>query len=888
MNNFLTEEYYMTRRHGDAQTRRVLTHKTLFDRKLAYLRSSLLFPSWEGLGVGSASSCCLLPPVPILGGVRGGFCFLTLVALLLPQGVCAQIIPDNTLPTNSAVQATDTITTITDGTTVGNNLFHSFSQFNLSYGQTAHFNNLTTISNIITRVTGGQTSKIDGIISANGTANLLLINPSGITFRSHAQLDIGGSFLASTADSMIFEDGSLFSANNPNTPPLLAINVPVGLQYGGNPGAIRVENTGHSLTYTGNPIFSPLDKNTTPLGLRVESAQTLALVGGEVSIDGGILTTENGQIEIGSVAQGQVALNPVAKGWTLSYPEVDQFDNINFSTAALLEASGNGGSGIQLAGKQITMTDGSLVLTNNQGNLPSGKIAVIASESVMLSGITSNLIFSGLRAQTVAGGKGAEIFVAAPSLSLQGGARIQSISLGNGEGGDINLEVPQSIQVIGASPLRSTSLSGITANVLSSGNGGSINVSTTHLRIFGGAAVASVTDSTGDAGNVTINAKDLVEVIDFNRISPGNRTRSALAAATRSSGTGGQMTINTARLIVRDGGRVTTSTLANGLGGNLKINASESIEVSGVGEGTSFKSTIASAAEANLPFQRIRRLPPIPRGDAGTMTINTPSLRVFDQGRVGVDNQGFGNAGELNINASQILLDTEGIISASTESGQGGNITLHVPDLLLLRRGSQITAEAGGIGDGGNITINSAAIALLEGSLINANAVQGAGGNIQITLQGIFLSPDSAITASSQLGVDGMVQINDSLLDPSSGLNQLPQDVTEQTDKIVAGCTADINSQFMITGRGGLPEDPTATIRGQTIWQDLQDFSTETTVSNSDSTNHSLVRAKPMLPEQVVEATGWIVNKQGYVELVAHLPRENFSVGMGCNVSDKQ
>ncbi|NES24178.1 MAG: S-layer family protein, partial [Symploca sp. SIO3E6] len=187
----------------------------------------------------------------------------------------------------------------------------------------------------------------------------------------------------------------------------------------------------------------------------------------------------------------------------------------------------------------------------------------------------------------------------------------------------------------------------------------------------------------------------------------------------------------------------------------------------------------------------------------------------------------------------------------------------------------------------GNITINSAAIALLENSLINASAFQGAGGNIQITLQGIFLSPDSGITASSQLGVDGMVQINDSLLDPSSGLNQLPQDVTDQTDQIVAGCTADANSQFMITGRGGLPEDPTAIIRGQTIWQDLQDFSPEATVSNSDSTSYSLVAAEPIPPDPVVEATGWIVNQQGYVELVAHVPRENFSVAYGCNLSNK-
>ncbi|NES24179.1 MAG: filamentous hemagglutinin N-terminal domain-containing protein, partial [Symploca sp. SIO3E6] len=760
--------------------------------------SCFLFPSLEGLGVGSASF------------------LLTLVTLFLPQRICAQIIPDNTLPINSAVQTTDTTNTIINGTTVGNNLFHSFSQFNLSQSETAYFNNLTTITNIITRVTGGQASTIDGILSANGAANLLLINPRGITFNSNAQLNIGGSFLASTADSLVFADGSIFSASNPNTPPLLAINVPVGLQYGANPGGIRVENTGHNLTSAGNPIFSTLDKSSNPLGLRVQPNQTLALIGGEVTVDGGLLTAESGRIEIGSIVQSRVNLNSTANGWTLNYPEVDQFGNIEFTAAALVDTSGNGGSGIQLVGKQITMTDASLVLVDSQGNLPGGKIVLQASESVTISGNSPPGIFTGLRSQTVAAGKGAEILVSSPSLILQEGSRIQSISFSNGEGGDINLEVPNLVQLIGASPVRTGATSDIAANVLGSGNGGNIKVSTTNFSALDGGGLAAVTDGAGNAGNVTINATNSVEVIGFNPLST-NPTRSILAAATRSSGAGGQLTINTGRLTVRDGGRITASTIANGLGGSLTINASESVVVGRIGEGTSLRSIIAAGAEANLPIHRIRGLSPIPAGDSGTMTINTPKLIVFEQGRVGVDNQGLGNAGELKINASQIRLDTEGIISASTESGQGGNITLNVQDLLLLRRGSQITAEAGGTGDGGNITINSAAIALLEGSLINANAFQGTGGNIQVTLQGLFIAPDSLITASSQLGIDGIVQINDSLLDPSSGLNQLPENLTDSTDQIVAGCTADANSQFMITGRGGLPEDPTTTIRGQTI-----------------------------------------------------------------------
>ncbi|MDJ0536422.1 MAG: filamentous hemagglutinin N-terminal domain-containing protein [Xenococcaceae cyanobacterium MO_207.B15] len=221
----------------------------------------------------------LLPLEPSTWRLLAGL--IACSSLISPNAI-AQIIPDNTLGDESSVVVPDVEINgvnsdrLEGGAVRGNNLFHSFQEFNIDAGRGAYFANPAAIENIFSRVTGVNPSEIFGTLGVLGNANLFLLNPNGIIFGENASLDLRGSFVGTTADSIVFPDGQEFSATNPGLPPLLTVNVeqPIGLKFEGESGII-----------------------TNAADLAVGSRQTLSLSGNEVSTTGN-LTAPGGRVEV--------------------------------------------------------------------------------------------------------------------------------------------------------------------------------------------------------------------------------------------------------------------------------------------------------------------------------------------------------------------------------------------------------------------------------------------------------------------------------------------------------------------------------------------------------------------------------------------------------------
>jgi filamentous hemagglutinin family protein len=867
----------------------------------------------------------------------------------------AQVIPDNTLPIPTVVNQNNNTAVITGGTQAGSNLFHSFSEFSIQNGNKASFQHDTGIANILSRVTGIFPSKIDGLIEVlqnNGTssANLFLINPNGIIFGKDAALNIGGSFIGSTANGIKLSNGGEFSAVNPtNNQSLLTVSVPIGLQFGTNIGGIINESLS-------------VDADDVTVGLGVKPGKTLALVGGNIELSGGYLTALDGRIELGSVASpGLVNLSETDTGLTLGYTEIQKFDDIRLSQGSLVDVSGETGGNVAINARNVKIEEGSQIASVIYNEGKGGNIFVNATENIELIGTdlsgNPSALFSQLENETSgkgttlllsadkilikngafifsnnkASGFGGDVIINAKmiessgtnistdessgiftssqgigqagnikintqNLSLKNGAQISSSTLGLGEGGNIDITAKDSLSLIRANT--GNRPTGIFAQTSGQQSSGTIAITTNELGLFNGAQISSTTFANGNAGAIFVDANSIELsgiALDINgKIIPGKNAplvvSGILASSDRnSSGNAASLTIKTDSLSMRDGAVVQTATSGSGDAGNLSITA-KNILLSGTSKDGLFPTAILTTS-GGLPGSNFFNVPEA-TGKADSLSITTDKLTVDNQAQIAVSSfnstDAAKGAGNLDITAANITLSNGGKLNAQSNSGNGGDITLNLQKLLILRGNSSISATAGTAdkgGDGGNININAKDGFIVafpgENSDITANAFTGNGGNIKINARTIFnlavgnsseINKTNDIDASSKFGQAGLITLNTPDVDPSRGLLELPTGLTDVSQQIASNCnpgnTARRNS-FTATGRGGIAPSPVEPLQGDVEtgrWVTLNTFP-----SSASSQLHipSNITTVSYSQAPIVEARGWVRDKNGDINLVA-------------------
>lgn len=699
---------------------------------------------------------------------------------------------------------------ITGGTRPGGglNLFHSFGDFNVPNNNIANFLNNSGLatSNILGRVTGGNISNIFGTIQTTGfgNANLFLMNPAGFLFGPTATVNVGGMVTFTSADYLRLADNARFNAIPHTAPDLLLSAAPVAAFgfLGSHPGAITVQGS----------------------QLAVAEGTGISLVGGNITVQGGTLTAPSGQINLVSVGKPSHSKvgGEVANGGEFAATGFNSLGVIQLASGSSINTSSNAAGPVSIRAGQLIMGSSSSI---NAGTVDAkGGNVEIDVQTLQMAGTAGP--------------------TSPPFFTF--GAFISTTSFGAGQGGDIHVNATRSVTITDNHTEQgffTAPLTGLLSEATKTGNSGNISVSTPllsingvaggistqtfsmqpggghagnitlevgTLRLNGGAQLLSdsLPFSTGSAGNISVHASNLVDV---NGSGPIPGTFSRINSGTFGFGNAGNILIQSPRLTINHGtvraqseqqasanagsidiavgtlqitngeGILTTSV---GSGGDIVINASRSIEISGSrgisseasGSGKAGNISITTpmlsidgsgvCGNCGIPFGIDARTSS--KGDAGNIVLNVNKLTIKNGGQITSSSvQGgelTGNAGTITLQgssgpgtaATSVTLDNS-TISATSVASNGG--TIHIEAKKVGLTDSQLTTSVSGGPQtvGGHITIDANKVTL-DNSQVLSTATEGHGGTIGITTHKLH-STDSVIDATSQFGTDGTVTI---------------------------------------------------------------------------------------------------------------------------------
>jgi filamentous hemagglutinin family protein len=662
----------------------------------------------------------------------------------------------NTQVTISATSPTGTVQhDITGGTRVGTNLFHSFGNFNVPNNNIANFLNDTGLAtdNILGRVTGGNASSIFGTIQTTGfgSANLFLMNPSGIVFGPTASLNVGGSVTFTTADYLRLNDNKLFHAiPNVSADALLSTRPVAAYGFlGSNHGAITIQ---------GSQLTMPQER-------------VISLVGGNITIQNGTLSNgtvqpahllaPNGQINLATTQSPGEFLQDLTAAPNINSTSFRSYGSAHFTSGSTIDFNQTGNGKISIRGGQLILEIQNSVLDTARTVSLS---AVVPNQDNILLAPGSSIV-----SRTFSADRGPDIQLVADHLQIIGNAdplsqietgipvNILARTNGSGDAGNIALRTTGNLELINLVRIESTS--GLTPDgtapsgtapspILAPGNAGNVDLTSTHgnIRMTGFATWA--TSQTGNSsgitgtvtasapegeilldganlftsassqsrggGQVTVTAQNL-RMVNFGLISADNESLfktggitvtlsdnlevvgSVIAADSVSAAPAGDITLTGKDIVVTRGSIIINAAFASGSGGHLKIVA-DTLQVTD-GAQLSSGSTFAPDRGRLLDLVKGTKL----TGEGGDITIQAlgPRGSVLIDGKgsgIFADTEGTGAGGAINLFAKTLTIQNGGTISASTTGtdtrATGGSIIVKAMDHITLTDGGSITASS--------------------------------------------------------------------------------------------------------------------------------------------------------------------------------------------------
>ncbi|MEL6580916.1 MAG: filamentous hemagglutinin N-terminal domain-containing protein [Cyanobacteria bacterium J06621_12] len=445
------------------------------------------------------------------------------------------------------------------------------------------------------------------------------------------------------------------------------------------------------------------------------------------NLDGGtikIQATDSLEI-IGSDLTG-TKLDPLLVGFEIFLPLASQVSSRTFGAGK--------GSNIEITAQDLNLTDGGTITLqtsnplsiNNPGK--SGSLDIAVTDSIQLKG-TRPLLKVGENAQSLISptfdldtaielntqseiqvlsfneANGGDISIKAQSIRQEDGATIAASSFNTGNVGNLDIEAQKSIEIIGTNPRTGTVSTSLTANTFGEGDAGQLNVSTEKLIIKDGGLLLSTTASTGNSGNLTINASS----VEISGVGKSNRDPSLISTQTDNGGDGGDILLNTDNLLISDRASLSVDGFGSGIPGSLTVNA-KNIEIRDFG---SISATTGFEAGGNIELNiqdnltlrdnSIISAQAFNEANGGNLKIDANFIIAFPQQNNDILANAFlGNGGNINIDAEGIIGIEEGSsqppnlsndIDASSEFGEGGTITLEFPDSSSNNNLSQLSSD---------------------------------------------------------------------------------------------------------------------------------------------------------------------------------------------------